>query len=154
MDIYLDTCALNRLTDDLSQPRIRREADAVARILTLAFTGQLVWTASTALQHELLQNPNPVRRADALSLFANAHRVATPTPDTELRAKALERAGVGALDALHLAIAEQEKVDALLTTDDRFLKQSHSSGITSRLEVLNPVDWLNRRHPWLLPKAP
>jgi predicted nucleic acid-binding protein len=36
----------------------------------------------------------------------------------------LEALGYGALDALHLASAEQALVDVLLTTDDRFIRQA------------------------------
>ena len=33
--VYLDTCALNRLTDDLGQPRLFAEAQAMTTIFTL-----------------------------------------------------------------------------------------------------------------------
>ena len=154
MTIYLDTCALNRLTDDLAQPRIRREADAVARILIQAFAGEISWTASTVLHRELSNNPDPIRRQDALSLFANATSVVDANEETASRATHLIQHGLGTFDALHLAIAEQAQADVLVTTDDRFLKRAQSLKLYSRPEILNPVDWLQRRQPWLLPKAP
>jgi hypothetical protein len=33
MRIYLDACALNRLSDDQTQPRVRAEAEGVERAL-------------------------------------------------------------------------------------------------------------------------
>jgi hypothetical protein len=53
MTIYLDTCALNRLTDDLSSPRVRREAQAVAQILDLVDAGKLLFLSSTVLEYEI-----------------------------------------------------------------------------------------------------
>ena len=72
MDIYLDTCALNRLSDDQTQQRIRDEADAVQRILDLAFAGKLRWIASTVVQYEVGRTPDPVRRLASLKLVDSA----------------------------------------------------------------------------------
>ncbi len=93
MTIYLDTCALNRLMDDLTQPRIRREADAVARILIEAFAGEISWISSTVLRHELSNNPDPIRRQDALSLFANATSMVAANERTAARAAYLIQYG-------------------------------------------------------------
>ena len=41
MKIYLDTCALNRLTDDQTQPRILAEAKALERILDMVSSGKV-----------------------------------------------------------------------------------------------------------------
>lgn len=38
--IYIDSCALNRLADDHSQPRVRREAEAMVGVLDLIAAGQ------------------------------------------------------------------------------------------------------------------
>lgn len=50
--IYLDVCALNRLTDDQSQPRIRSEAEAVEKVFYLAWKGEAEWVASIVLEAE------------------------------------------------------------------------------------------------------
>ena len=41
MRVYLDACALNRLSDDQSQPRIRAESEAVQQILSLRMLGKV-----------------------------------------------------------------------------------------------------------------
>jgi hypothetical protein len=46
LKIYLDACALNRLTDDQSQSRIHTEAEAVERVLHLVRKGEAEWKAS------------------------------------------------------------------------------------------------------------
>jgi hypothetical protein len=53
MKIYLDTCALNRLTDDQTQPRILAEAKALERILDMVSSGKVRWISSSAVRAEL-----------------------------------------------------------------------------------------------------
>jgi len=60
------------------------------------------------------------------------------------RAKVLHAAGYGAFDALHLAHAEADGVEALLTTDDRFIKRAQRGLGNPLVRVVNPVDWLRR----------
>jgi predicted nucleic acid-binding protein len=151
MDIYLDTCALNRLTDDPAQKRIREEADAVERILNLAFGGKLRWVASTVLQYELSLNPDPLRRLASLELVRSASEIIGPDAATRTAAQLLVGAGLKPIDALHLAICNQAKVNWLITTDDRFCRAAHRSPSKSSTEVANPVEWLQRRHLWLVP---
>lgn len=69
MRVYLDACAVNRLTDDQSQPRIRAESEAVQQILSLIVMGKVGWKASRTLEVELLQNPDLAKRRDSLDLL-------------------------------------------------------------------------------------
>ena len=89
--IYIDTCALNRITDDQSQLRVRLEADAMARIFDLVAAGGLIWLASTALQFEISRNPDPVRREGALKLLSNSTSTSAPDRSTLERATRLTR---------------------------------------------------------------
>jgi predicted nucleic acid-binding protein len=154
MTIYLDTCALNRLTDDHSQLRIRLEAEAMVRILDLVAAGRLFWSASTILQFEINRNSDPIRRIDTLKLLSNASEILAPTPNAIQRATDLISDGLTFLDALHLALAEARGIDWLITTDDRLLRQARTRRQINRPEVVNPVDWIERRYPWLLPNPP
>jgi predicted nucleic acid-binding protein len=151
MTIYLDTCALGRLTDDLSQSRLRAEAEAVARILELVALRKVRWIASSVLREEISHNPYPLRRIAATELLSTADELVEPTAATFKLAAELMRFGITGFDAVHLATAEQAGAEALLTTDDRFVRSSARDlpGITVR--VLNPVDWVQRRRSWLLP---
>lgn len=151
MQIYFDTCALNRLTDDLSQPRIRAEAKAVAHILDLVFSGQLRWVASTVLQQEIERNPHPIRRIDTLRVLSQAGELIAPTEESVRNALSYTNESLSRADALHLAVAQQANVDILITTDDAFIKRAQARLRILRPELLNPVDLLKRRHPWLLP---
>ncbi len=148
--IYLDTCALNRLSDDQTQPRIRSEAAAVEHILDLISAAEIRWIASTVVRTELEGNPNQPKREVSLALLAFASGLVAPQEATRYRAGALEAKGFGAFDALHLASAEAAKADCLLTVDDRFISLATRLQADVSLPVLNPVDWLERRSSWLL----
>jgi predicted nucleic acid-binding protein len=140
--IYLDACALNRLTDDQSQPRIRAEAEAVEGALQRVSRGEAEWKASIVLEAEIRRNPNGEGRNDALRLLALAGELFRPHRVSIERAIALEALGYGAFDALHLACAEQAAVDVLLTTDDRFIKQASRRLGNPTIQVSNPLKWL------------
>jgi predicted nucleic acid-binding protein len=152
--IYIDTCALNRIADDHSQPRVRQEAEAMVGILDLVAAGRLFWSASTVLHFEIQRTPDPIRRINMLKLLSNAAETVSPTLKTLQRALDLASNGLAYLDSLHLAMAEQQDADSFISTDDRLLKQVRARLQITRPEVVNPVEWIERRHPWLLPKAP
>jgi predicted nucleic acid-binding protein len=142
--VYLDTCALNRLTDDLSQPRMQAEAHAMTTIFTLIQAGEVLWVASTLLAFEISRNPNPYKREFASSLLPPLDQLIAPTSQSFAHAAQLTQQGLAAEDALHLALAEQAKADWFITTDDRLLRRTANR---------NTVDWMRRRQPWLVPKA-
>ncbi len=140
--IYLDACALNRLTDDQRQSRIHTEAEAVEKVLNLIWKREAVWMASIVLQDEIRRNPNREGRNDALRLISLAGELFRPNAVSIERAKTLEALGYGAFDALHLACGEQASVDVLLTTDDRFIRQVERRLGNPTVRVLNPVNWI------------
>jgi hypothetical protein len=76
--IYLDACALNRLTDDQRQPRIRTEAEAVEKVVHLIWKGETEWMASIVLGDEIRRNPNREGRNDALKLISLAGGLLRP----------------------------------------------------------------------------
>ncbi len=150
MKIYLDTCALNRLTDDQNQPRIRDEAKAVERILDLVTADEVRWISSPVLRAELQRNPNIAKREVSIALLAFASEFVEPTESTYRRASLLASEGYGSFDALHLALAEHANADSLLTVDDRLVRRARTR-VNLLPAVLNPLDWLDRRAQWLLP---
>lgn len=145
MTIYFDTCALNRLTDDQTQPRIRAEAVAVEQVLDAVNAGKARWLASNILRVELEGNPHEDERNVSLRLLAFASEFLHAQQSTEQRAAVLFAQGYGSLDALHLALAEEAHVEYLLTVDDRFLRRAHRLRGERLPHVVNPVDWLTRR---------
>ena len=152
MKIYFDACALNRLTDDPDQLRVRTEAEAVVEIVRLISEGFVQWSASKVLMTELVQNPDETKLREAMGLLDRAGPL-TPLSDTAAeRARTLASLGYGLFDALHLACAEEATVDALLTTDDRFIRKAARGLGNPAIRVLNPLDWLQEAQRWLQPK--
>ena len=139
--IYLDACCLNRLTDDQAQHRIREEAEAVELILRRMHSGEVQWISSEALTDEISRNPNLERRLGNAALLKLANQTIEVDQKTAGRAKDLEAAGYGAFDALHLACAEAAQVEALLTTDDGFVRKASRRDGNPRVPVRNPVSW-------------
>ena len=148
--IYFDTCALNRLNDTSSQPRVIDEAEAVIRILDLVATQKLRWVASTILEFEINRNKDLIRRLNTSELLKDAAETVRPTPQTMVVAANLTQSGLARMDALHLSMAQHAKADWLITTDDRFLKAGNRQRQGQLPGLVNPVEWLQRRHLWLL----
>jgi len=49
---------------------------------------------------------------------------------------------IGAMDALHLALAIKGGCEVLLTTDDAFLERAHKLDPIPEIRVENPARWL------------
>jgi len=139
--IYLDSCAINRLTDDPSQTRVRLEADAIELVFRHIRAGRAHWIASSILEAELRRNPDSRQRSDALAMLLYATEYRRLRPDVTDRAKVLKLLGYGEFDALHLALAENSTADLLLTTDDRFLRQALRGLGGPSIRVANPLDY-------------
>jgi len=145
--IYLDTCALNRLTDDQSQMRVRLEAEAIELFFLHLQTGKTTWIGSSVLETEICRNPDAQSREDALSILPFASEFHRPNAEVADRARFLNVLGYGKFDALHLAIAEFAKVDLLLTTDDRFRRQAGRGLGNPLIRVANPLDYVQEVKP-------
>ena len=142
MRVYLDVCCLNRPFDDQSQSRIRLEAEAIILILARLQAREWEWWSSEAVEFEVSQSPDGDRRRRVGLLAGCAHQVAQVTPREVQRAQTLQREGVAPLDALHVACAEQAKVDILLTTDDQLCRVARRLGDKLGVRVDNPLAWL------------
>jgi predicted nucleic acid-binding protein len=145
--IYLDTCALNRLTDDQSQMRVRLEAEAIELFFLHLQTGKAAWIGSSVLEMEIRRNPDLQSREDALSMLPFVSEFHRPNAEVADRARLLNLLGYGKIDALHLAIAEYAKVDWLLTTDDRFRRQAGRGLGNPLIRVANPLDSMQEVKP-------
>ena len=140
--VYLDVCCLNRPFDDQSQDRIQLEAEAILLLLRRIQSGALEWVSSEVVDHEIGLTPDAGRRARVTAVARGAtHRFLLEDED-ERRGAELSSLGIGAFDALHLAVAERAGVDVLLTTDERFMKRASRAGNRIRIIVDNPLYWL------------
>jgi predicted nucleic acid-binding protein len=140
--VYLDIFALERPFDDARSERIRREAEAVARIFEEAENGRIQLVVSPAHQFENDRNPSSRPRQDrrlATALWLQkAERSVALTSAVDERARLLTGLGFGPLDALHLAFAEHAQARWFVTTDDRLLRKALEHRGRMQVEVVRP----------------
>jgi predicted nucleic acid-binding protein len=151
MTVYFDTCALNRLTDNLSQPRVLAEAEAVLHALELIAASQVAWLISEFVRIEIARNPDAIKRAQTLPLLDMASGQIKTTPEILRQAHALQAEGFDPFDAMHLAACDESSIDCMLTVDDRLIRRASRRRKPSVTQVMNPVDWLQRRSTWPKP---
>ncbi|MCT7973172.1 PIN domain-containing protein [Laspinema olomoucense] len=138
MRLYLDTSAYNRPFDDQSQVKIFLETQAVLLILQLIQDHQLELVSSNVLEYENSRNSDSERAksVDVYLSLATFRQIATES--IRQRAQALEKTGVKAIDALHVACAEATQSDYLITCDQRLINRCK----TLNLRVINPADFI------------
>ena len=140
--IYLDVCCLNRPFDELTQERIRLEAEAILLILDRSQSGRLELLGSEAIDFEIARIADVDRRQRVLSLASLATSRIAISETVENRARELQEHGFQPLDSLHLACAEVGNADTFLTTDDRLLRRAIRNRDILQVPSANPVLWL------------
>ena len=138
MRVYLDTSVLNRPFDDQSQVKVFLETQAMLLILQMISSQRVELVTSNVLEYENSRNSD-ADRANAVSLYlslASFRQVADEV--IRQRALELEKTGVKAIDALHVACAEVSESDYFLTCDKRLINRCK----TLSLKVMNPADFI------------
>ena len=97
MLLYLDMCSLQRPLDELSQLRVRLEAEAIVAILALCNSKQASLVSSDALEFESRKNSDPVRKNHAEAILTNALTMIRLSPALEKRAARLHQDGLSPL---------------------------------------------------------
>ncbi|MFH1108266.1 MAG: PIN domain-containing protein [Planctomycetota bacterium] len=142
MRIYLDACCLLRPLDDQGQHRVRVESEAVCVILELCGKGLHRWISSETVEEEVLRDPDEDRRGIVAGMLRFADERIVVDERSIALARRLVDHGIGAMDALHLAVAETGGCDVLLTTDDVLLRRAGEVRPPLRLKVANPARWV------------
>ena len=124
MKIYFDTCTLQRPGDDRTQMRVSLEAEAILVLLSFCEQEKALLVVSDIIVFETNNNPNPQRQAFVNEIINEAAEHIELSDEIEQRAKHIERSGIKAIDALHLASAEVHGVDYFCTCDDRFYRRA------------------------------
>ena len=139
--LYLDNCCYHRPFDDLTQKRIEQEADAVNLILSLSKQGIVNIVSSVFVDMEMNRTPNAVKRRKVLEIYRydEYHELNTEIKNV---ARLFQSYGLKPFDSLHLAVAETQQVDCLLTTDDDFIKQSMR--FEHHTKVANPYVFITK----------
>ena len=140
MHIYLDVCCLNRPFDDQSQDRIYFEAEAILNILYRCQNEGWILAGSDVIELELSKMTNHEKQARVRVLYSLHGPRLVLNERIKERSRQLQQAGLKLFDSLHLALAEFYHQDALLTTDDGFMRAA--ARCEAVIPVKNPVSWL------------
>lgn len=143
MNIYLDTCCLNRPFDDQSQQRIRLESEAILLVLAHIQNQTWRWIGSDVLNYEVSQIADHERRYRILALMEQVADTILVDATISERATELENLGFRTYDAMHIACAEKHDVDIFLTTDDKLLRLAARLSARVYVAVKNPLVWLS-----------
>ncbi|MDR0843453.1 MAG: PIN domain-containing protein [Acidobacteriota bacterium] len=138
--IYLDVCCLNRPFDDLSNDRLRMEADAVLAILSRCKNGVWALLTSDVIKQEISRQTDTLRREKVEAFLSTAIEDLKTTEVAVAKAVSFQKNGIKVFDSYHLAVADENSCDVFLTTDDRFLNKATRQKINTR--VANPATWL------------
>jgi hypothetical protein len=129
--VYLDVCALGRLYDDQSFPRIQIEKTAVDVIVANIKFRRYHLYYSPVHGIEISQNPDVIARTEIMELLEDfGSNCARVIDDTIIGSRAIEffKLGFGPSDAFHAAYAE--KIDAFfITCDDQLLRKCKQASL-------------------------
>ena len=136
----MDVCCINRPFDDLSQDRVQFESDAVLIILSRCESEEWTLVSSEVVDLELAESSNREKLDKVRALCSISKERLVVDEAAAEQAIEFQRCGIKEMDSLHLAVAEENEIDVLLTTDDAFL--SAAKRINTNVIVANPVVWL------------
>ena len=102
------------------------------------------WTqvSSEMATIEIDASPDLKRRARVRLLLPDLEHIVKLTPAVFARGAELQKLGLKAADAVHVAAAEKAEADVLLTCDDRLLRVAQRHAGKLGLPVRNPMNWL------------
>ena len=137
--LYLDNCCFGRLYDDMTDPTVYDEAQAIMQIQEGISEGHFGLAWSYVLDLEGFNNPFLHRRYEVL-LWGDvaSYLVRRRTPEITSLSNVLRSRGLKLYDSLHVASAVDLCCDYFITTDRKILATP-----ISEIQVVNPVDFIN-----------
>ncbi len=139
MEIYLDTCSLQRPLDDRTNPRNNVEAEAILTVLGIIERHDITLVSPEALDFEISKIPDEDRRNKVYEVLDISAKYIKINNEIENKAREYIQQGIKPMDALHLSSAVINEIDYFCTTDDGFLKKARSSD-TGNTGVLSPLE--------------
>lgn len=138
MKVYIDTCSLNRIFDDQSQPRIYMESSSMLILFMLIDAKVIEFVSSDVLLFENSSNPYEERLRFVKLCLQSASRIQSLDENILKRAEEIEQLQIKGLDALHLACSEKLKATYFITCDDTIIKRYKGT-----VTIQNPVDFIS-----------
>ena len=142
MRIYLDLCVYNRPFDDQRQPRIVIEGTEFLFLLSKAIEKEITLINSFVLEDENMRNPFIGRKDKIADFLKVATKFVGYSEKLENRAKEIEKFGIMAIDALHIACAEVAKDDFLVTCDDLLVRKGTINKERLKVKVIGLMEFV------------
>jgi predicted nucleic acid-binding protein len=139
LKIYLDNCCYNRPFDDLTQEKINQEAEAVQKIIELSKNGKIIIVSSQFVKYEI-DSIRVKEKRDKILNFYHCDEYHVLNNHISKLAKYYQTFNLKTFDSLHLAAAETNGADYLLTTDIDFIK--YSKRFEHKVKLINPCDFI------------
>jgi predicted nucleic acid-binding protein len=121
---------------------VHLEGEAVLLILKRCESGEWQWVSSAVVSYEVDNIPNRERRNRVKELLRGTKEVPPLSDSAVERGEELKGLGLKTYDALHVACAEEARVEVLLTTDDRLVRAAARYARKLKVPVKNPLTWL------------
>lgn len=142
MKIYLDNCCYNRILDDRSNTQIYYERNSVMLILELVEKAAVELVGSEMLVKEMNDLDDIYKRSVIQMMYGLCSEEVKVTGAILDRAEEIRHcSNIKYKDSIHLACAEAARVDALVTTDKKFINSGNKIKIDTR--IMNPNQWLS-----------
>ena len=110
-------------------------------LIELIEEGRFALITSSVVEFELKKTPDPERISFGSNVLS-LHSERIGLSDKMINhAKEFERRNIKPIDALHLAIADIEKIDYLCTCDDRFLRSAKKIE-NLNTKVVSPIEFI------------
>jgi len=144
MLIYFDMNVYNRVFDDQTQLRIRKETKAIEDIFQMVDNGQLKLCGSFILNAENDANKIDYKKKAVKQILSKLPIYISPNENILNKANELNQCyGLGEKDALHLACAVYAECKYFITCDDNFVKavsrsQEKIKDIIGSIQVVYP----------------
>ncbi|HEU20660.1 MAG TPA: PIN domain protein [Deltaproteobacteria bacterium] len=141
MRVYLDNCCFNRPFDDQRQIKIRIETEAKLFVQEKIRDKQVELVWSYILEFENENNPFEERK----NAIRKWKKIASIDLDEKREiideAKMLEKSGIKAKDALHVACAVYSQCEYFVTTDEEII---HKLSDYNKIKIVNPVSLIDK----------
>lgn len=141
LKIYLDNCCYNRPFDDLKQEKIKKEAEAITRIINMFKEGKIKIYKSRAIEYELSKISTGVKKKQVQYLYNELElEHISYTYELDKRVLDLEKYNIHYMDAYHIAYAESKNIDYLITVDKQLINGSKRAKL--QVKVINPIEFI------------
>ncbi|MDI6739634.1 MAG: PIN domain-containing protein [Candidatus Edwardsbacteria bacterium] len=139
MTVYMDLCCFNRPFDGQHSKTIIIETEAKLFIQEMIEQGRLKLLWSYMMDYENSANPDADVR-EAIAGWKNAaSEVVAESENVLKKADELDKIGIGAKDAIHLACAIEGRAEYFITADKDILKRRPAPvGIT----IVGPTEFI------------